>query len=312
MYIGIDVGGTNIKAGVVDGRGNLLNKDSIPTLADRPYNEVIADMAKVSISAAEGAGVSISDIKSIGIGIPGSCDDERGMVTLACNLNFNNVPLRSELQKHIKVPVHLGNDANCAALGEYYMLDEKPRNMIFVTLGTGIGGGIIIDKKLYTGFNATAGEIGHIMLVKGGRECGCGRRGCWEAYGSVTGLILSTKEAIEKNPESLMAKMTLDDKISGRTAFDAAREGDAAARTVISTWAEYVAEGVIDLINLFQPEVISIGGAISAESDMILKPILAFADKYRYNGSEKKTRIQIASCGNDAGIVGAAFLGNNY
>lgn len=308
-YIGIDLGGTNIKAGLVDEKGNILHKDSVKTLAHRHYSEIIADMAGLVLKILKETNTDISKVYSIGIGSPGTCDNKNGILVYANNINFENVPMREEMQKHIKLPVFIENDANCAALGEYSMLDKSIEHMIFITLGTGIGGGIIIDKKIYTGFNGAAGEVGHILLEIDGKKCTCGRNGCWEVYGSVTGLIEMTKEFMKNNPDSVFAKSCTLDEVSGRTAFDAARTGDSDAKNIVDKWIFYVSEGLVNMINLFQPEVLLIGGAISGEGDYILNPIKKHIEKSIYTRGVNQTKVEIAKMGNDAGLIGAAYLG---
>ncbi len=307
-YIGIDLGGTNIAAGVVTEEGKIIASDSTPTLAERDYKEIIADMAMISKKVVEKAGLTMADIKAIGIGSPGSIDSKNGVVFYSNNIKMFNTPVAEELRKYIDLPVHMENDANAAAFGEYIENGNGADNFVFITLGTGVGGGVIINKKLYKGFNEIGGELGHITLVHGGEMCTCGNRGCWEAYASVTALIRQTKEAIEKNPDSLMAKLAEEEgKVSGRTAFMAAKDGDKAAEAVVKQYIEYVASGLTSIINIFQPERVVIGGGISREGDYLLNPIIEYCEKYGYNKISEKTKIQVATLFNDAGIVGAAM-----
>ena len=310
-YIGIDLGGTNIKAGIVNADGTILYKDSIKTDAQRPQDEIIRDMGQLCVDICEKAGTQQAEIESIGVGSPGSCDAENGVLVYANNINFSMAPIREGIQKVIQKPVYLSNDANCAAVGEYVMNDEKNENFVAITLGTGIGGGVIINKKLYTGSNGAGAELGHITLVKGGEPCTCGKKGCWEAYGSVSALIRMTKEAIKKNPTSRMAEIAEEnEKVSGRTAFLAAREGDPVGKAVVDEWLENVADGITSIVNVFQPETLVIGGAICKEGDMLLQPILEYVEKYRYSRAPlAQTTVKIAKLGNDAGLIGAAFLG---
>lgn len=307
-YIGVDLGGTNIAVGVVTEDGKIIASDSTPTLAEREYPEIVADMAMVCRRVVEQAGIDMKEVKSIGIGSPGSIDSENGIVLYANNLKFNNAPIADELRKHIDLPVHIENDANAAAYGEFAVNGKGAKHFVFVTLGTGVGGGIIINGKLYTGFNGIGGELGHMTLVHGGKMCSCGNPGCWEAYASVTALISQTKEAIEKNPDSLMVKLAQEKgEVSGRTAFEAAKAGDAAGKAVVDQYIEYVASGVMNIINIFQPERLVIGGGISKEGEYLLAPIREYCEKYGYNKISKRTDIQIATLFNDAGIIGAAL-----
>lgn len=308
MYIGIDLGGTNIAAGVVDENGKILVQDSTPTMNERNYTEIVKDMAMLCKKIIKEAGLSEKDIEAIGIGSPGSIDNEHGVVTYANNLKMDNTPIAEELRKYIDVPVNVENDANAAAYGEYVINGENVDDFVFITLGTGVGGGIVINKKLYRGFNGAGGELGHTTLVHNGEPCSCGNNGCWEAYASVTALIRQTEEAMKKNPDSLMHKVAeKENKISGRTAFDAAKSGDAAAKAVVDKYIEYVADGIMGVINIFQPEKLVIGGGISKEGDYLLNPIIKYVDKYGYNKHMKTTKISIATLYNDAGIIGAAL-----
>lgn len=310
-YIGIDVGGTNIKAGLVSEAGEILQRAQTPTGAQRPAEEIGADIGRLAACVRDMAGLCDLDIASCGIGIPGACSDKEGKVLYTANINFGEYPLTETVQREINVPVHLGNDANCAALGEYYMLEEKTENMVFITLGTGVGGGLVLNGKLYTGFNGIAGEVGHIMLRHEGEMCGCGRRGCWEAYASVTALIRQTKEYAEKHPDSAVRAACGKDfeALSGMTAFQLAKAGDAGAMEIVDTWITYVADGVVDMVNIFQPELLLIGGAISREGDALLVPLREKVERDMYKSRVKKTEIRAAQLGNDAGLIGAAFLG---
>ncbi len=313
MYLAIDLGGTNIKAGLIDDNGNILNKSQRPTGASRGYEEIVKDMSLCAIEAAESAGVSMDKIESVGIGSPGTVDNKRGIIVYANNINFRNTPVRSEMQKYINKPIYMGNDANCAALGEYVMMKQDLECFVFVTLGTGVGGGVIIDGKLFTGFNGAGAELGHMTLVKDGEPCTCGRRGCYERYASTTAVIEMTKKAVKENPGSYLASLCDNDpeKVSGKTAFTAKENGDELGTKIVDEWIENVAAGLTDIVNIFQPEILSIGGAISREGDAILKPIIAYVEKNRYSRDVKQTEIQIAKCGNDAGLIGAAFLGKH-
>ena len=310
MYIGIDLGGTNIAVGLVDENGKIIAKDSTPTLSSRNYQEIVKDMADLSFKLIEKAGISVSDIKAAGIGSPGSVDSKNGVVHYANNLNFKNTPLRAELQKYINVPVAVENDANAAAFGEYKATGIESNCFVAITLGTGVGGGIVINGEIFRGFNGAAGEVGHTTLITDGILCSCGKKGCWEAYASVTALIRQTKVAIEKHPESLMVEIMKknNNEVSGRTAFDAAKRGDSAAQQVVDQYVRYVADGITDMINIFQPEILVISGGISREGEYLVKPVREYVKANGYNkGALPMTKIQAATLLNDAGIVGAAY-----
>ena len=311
MRIGIDLGGTTIKAGLVTEDGKILHKDAVPTGAQRHYTEILADMAKLAIKVCEDAGYTMDDITSIGIGSPGSCDAKNGVLVYANNINFHNVPVREEIQKYINKPVYLENDANVAAYAEYCLGGQKMECFIGVTLGTGVGGGIIINGKIFSGYNGAGAELGHMVITKDGNQCSCGRKGCWEAYASATALILQTKKAIVEHPDSIMSK-SIDgnlDKVDGKTAFEAAKQGDKAALKVVKKYTEYVGCGIANIINIFQPEKVVIGGGICNQGDYLLNPIKEYCTVEVYSGANiGGIDIGIAQLGNDAGIIGAALL----
>lgn len=311
-FIGIDLGGTNMAAGVVDAWGAILVKDSVKTLSGRHYSLIIEDMAKLALSVIRQAGIGISDISGIGIGTPGSVDAKRGVVVYANNLGFVNTPMAAEFQKHIPLPVRLCNDANCAALGETVAgAAAGRRNVVMITLGTGVGGGVVIDGRIYEGEYSAGAELGHNILVVDGALCACGRRGCWEAYSSATGLIRMTREAMERHSDSLMHKLCgySQEKIDGKTAFTAARAGDAAGLAVVERYIKYLAEGIVDMVNIFRPELVLVGGGICKEGDYLLEPVRGYVRAYAYgSGHTPCPGIEVAALGNDAGIIGAAML----
>lgn len=307
MYIGIDLGGTNIAAGLVDGSGQILHSDSIPTLKERHWSEIVRDMASLAERIVTESGHSLNEIIAVGIGCPGSIDKENGVVVYSNNIVMHNVPVAQEFRKYIDLPVFLENDANAAALGEYTTCGEGIDSFVFMTLGTGVGGGIILNGKVWSGFNGAGAEIGHQTLIYNGKPCTCGRRGCLEAYASVTALIEQTKDAIDAHPESLMNTWVKEHgKVTGRTSFECAKQGDAAAIAVRDRYIEYVAEGICSIVNVLQPEILAIGGGISREGDVLLDPIKAYFAVNDYNKHMKKTDIRIAKLFGDAGIVGAA------
>lgn len=303
-YIGIDLGGTNIAAGIVDENRKIICTDSKPTLSERHYTEIVKDMAALCTELIEKAGLSVSDIAGIGIGSPGTIDNKNGVVVYANNLGWYDIPLAAELKKYIDVPINIENDANAAAYGEFVECGGDVDSFVAITLGTGVGGGVIIDRKIYRGFNGAGGELGHTVLIHGGEHCTCGNDGCWEAYASVTALIRQTKAAIAAHPETVMAK---DEKVSGRTAFNAAKAGDKIGQQVVDKYIEYVASGITNIINIFQPNILVIGGGISKEGDYLLNPIKEYAKKHSYCKAVEQTNIRIATLMNDAGIIGAAL-----
>ncbi|MFA6735467.1 ROK family glucokinase [Candidatus Nomurabacteria bacterium] len=311
--IGIDLGGTNIAAGVVDGTGRIVSKYNVPTNPRRHYTEIIADMAFAAEKACEISGISPSDTEGIGIGSPGTVDSANGIVIYTNNINFDNTPMRDEMQKHIDLPVFISNDANCAALGETADTGAAKglKNVILITLGTGLGGGIIIDGKIYEGEHGAGAELGHTVISVDGPQCTCGRRGCWECYSSATGLIRMTSEALARSKSTLMWDMIGHDitRISGRTAFEASRKNDPLALKVVYDYIRYLSEGIVNMMNIFRPEVFLIGGGICNEGDYLFIPLREFVAQSLYGGNRVPTPpIMKAKLGNEAGIIGASML----
>lgn len=311
-YVGIDLGGTNIVAGVVDEEYNIIAKASTKTNCPRPEKEIADDMAKMALQAVENAGLTIEQIEWVGIGTPGIANSSTGVIERASNLGFENTPMVKYIQETIDKPVFIENDANAAAYGEYVAGAAKgAKNAVCITLGTGVGGGIIVDGKIYSGSNFAGAEIGHTVIEVDGAQCSCGRKGCFEAYSSATGLIRMTKEAIEAHPDCIMAKMAEErGKVTARTSFDSMREGDEYAKEVVDKYIKYLAAGITNTINIFQPDILCVGGGVCNEGDPLLLPMKAIVKEEVFTrNSEKNTEIVIAKLGNDAGIIGAAFLG---
>ena len=314
MYrVGVDLGGTNIAVGVVDDDFNIVGRGKLKTNLPRPAQAIFADMSAAGRMAVADAGITMDQVASIGIGTPGSVNKATGMIDFANNLDFNHVPAKDMLVKSLGCEnVYIDNDANCAALGEALAGAGKGRDsFVAITLGTGVGSGIVIDGKLVNGVNYAAGEMGHMVIVVDGEQCNCGRRGCWERYASATALIAQTKDAMVQNQDSLMWKLVDDniDRVNGRTAFDAMRQGDETGKKVVARYIYYVSVGIINIINALQPEVICISGGISHEKDTLLQPIRTHIKRERYSiYPEKQTEICCAVLGNDAGITGAALL----
>lgn len=312
-YLGIDLGGTNISAGVVDEDYNIISKASTKTNCPRPAKEIAEDMAKVSLSVVEKAGLTIDQIEWIGVGSPGTVNSETGIIEYSNNLEFENAPMVKYIQEIIDKPIHIENDANAAAYGEFVAGAAKGANSaVAITLGTGVGGGIIIDGKIYSGFNFAGAEIGHSVIDINGPLCTCGRKGCFEVFSSATGLIRMTKEAMELNKDSIMWEMSKADegRVTARLAFDAMRAGDKTAENVVDKFIKYLACGITNVINIFQPEVVCIGGGVCNEGDALLLPVKELVAKEVYTrNSKNNSQILIAKLGNDAGIIGAAFLG---
>lgn len=308
MYrIGIDLGGTNIAVGVVDGHHRIVAEASLPAGAHRPAEQVVADMCRAVELALDKAGLTPADCASIGVGTPGNCDPERGVVVRAYNLNWFDVPVCAMLTAHFGLPARLSNDANCAALAETVAgAAVGCRNMMLITLGTGVGGGIIVDGRIVSGLGGAGGEPGHSLLVLDGEPCTCGRRGCWEVYASATALIRQGREAAAAHPTSLLNRYP---ELTGRDVFDAADAGDEAAQAVLERYYVYVAAGITDLVNILSPEMVLIGGGISRQGERLLRPIRRYVAANCFGGENRpQPVIQAAQLGNEAGIIGAAAL----
>ncbi len=318
MYrIGIDLGGTNIAAGLVNESFEIVSKSSLPTLVERPGKEIVEDIAKLCKQLCRDAGITESDVESIGIAAPGITDNATGSVIYANNLGWKHFPIVPILKTMVQIPqIYIENDANAAAWGEAIAGAAKgSSSSVMITLGTGVGGGIVDCGKIYKGFNSAAGELGHIVIAVDGRPCTCGRRGCWETYSSATGLIQTTKEKIEEcqragRPTKMTDLVAERGKVNGRTAFDAMRMGDEAAKEVVEEYVKYLASGLASIINVFQPEVVSIGGGISNEGDFLLDLVRPLTLKQIFGSTlVNPPSLRIAKLKNDAGIIGAAVLG---
>lgn len=313
MYnIGVDLGGTNIAAAIVSGMGEIVVKGSVPTLSDRGYEAIVADMAKLCKNLMGEANLTKEDIHSVGIGSPGIPDPVKGLIIYANNLKFKNAPIRSEFQKHLDLPVYIENDANAAAFGEYESGAGKfYKNFVAVTLGTGVGAGIIVDGKIIGGSWNGGAEMGHMVIKAGGVQCTCGRKGCWECYSSATGLIREAKQAAFMNTDSELYKMVEGklDTMDAKIPFDAAQAGDVIAIDVIDRYMTDLATGLVNVISIFQPEIIVLGGGVSAQKDNLIIPLEKKIVEEIYGGEEAfKTKIEVAQLGNLAGIIGAAML----
>lgn len=315
LHLGIDIGGTNIACGIVDDSCEIIARSKVRTNAPRPYREILEDIIRAAELACGEAGIAPAQLASIGIGCPGTCNQSSGEVEYSNNLGFKNVPLRTDIEKRFGVSTYLGNDADAAAYGEYCAGAAKgAENAVVITLGTGVGSGIIIGGRIYSGFNYAGGEIGHTVIEVDGRQCTCGRRGCFEAYSSATGLVRTTKEYSEKYPDSIMTAMIKQDgRISARTAYQAMKQGDAAGKEVTDLYVKYLAVGIANVINIFQPDILCIGGGVCNEGDTLLLPLRkAVAEQVYTKNSKKNTEIVICSLGNDAGIIGAAMLHRSH
>ncbi len=313
MYsIGIDLGGTKIAAGLVNEKNEIVAKASCATEAERGNDAVTASIAALIANVKAQKGVGDDEIAFVGIACPGALNCETGMVDRACNLYMERYPLGENLSKLVNAKIYIENDANAAALGEAVAgAAQGAKYSVMVTLGTGVGGGIVMDGKVYSGFNYAGGEFGHMVIEHGGRQCNCGRKGCWEAYSSATALIAMTKEEMEASADSVMHKLASEaGKVSGKTPFIAQRMGDEAGDRVVKKYIDYLACGVANVINLFQPDILCIGGGVSNEGAGLIEPLVKKATEESFTkNSDKQTVIKLATLGNEAGIIGAANLG---
>ncbi|NLW10965.1 MAG: ROK family protein [Clostridiaceae bacterium] len=314
-FVGIDLGGTNIKAGIVDEQGKIICKDRMKTNAARDQLAIVRDMALMAEKVIKQAGKNVSEIEAIGIGSPGTPDNDTGYLIYANNLPFRNLPMRKEIRKHLDLPVFIDNDANVAALAESVAGGAHGAgNAVAITLGTGVGGGVVINHRIYSGFNHAGCEVGHIVIMAGGEDCTCGRKGCFEAYASASALVRETEKAARNNPDSILNRLIAENggHADGRTAFIGMREGDKAASEVVDFYIEMLAEGLGNVINGYMPEVIVIGGGVCNEGDALLIPVRERALKKAYLAPNVAIpRIELATMGNDAGIVGAAMMAMN-
>ncbi len=315
-HLGIDLGGTNIAAAVVDDNYKIVGTGKVKTNCPRPADEIADDIYKAGLLAIENSGLSLSDIAEVGVGSPGSVNSKTGYICYAGNLGFHNVPLKAMLEERFGREVYLENDANAAAFGEQLAGAGKGADsFIAITLGTGVGGGVIENGRILSGANSAGGELGHIVIIMNGDSCTCGRNGCWEAYASATALIKQTKEAMKLDKNSKLWDVVGGniEEVNGKTAFDGMRLGDKTATDVVNKYCEYVACGITNIINIFQPDVLCIGGGISKEGETLVTPVRNFVERERFSRNvEKQTEIKTAVLGNDAGIIGAAFLGTIY
>lgn len=310
-FIGIDLGGTNIAAGVVSEEGQLICKTSLPTGAGRPAEAIVADMARAVELCLADSGLEKGQIEALGVGVPGAIDNNTGTVLFTSNLDWRELPLTRMLQAKLGLPVCLGNDADCAALGETLAGGAKEfDSALMITLGTGVGGGLVSHRKLFTGWSGVGIEPGHFTLVAGGVKCGCGNRGCFEAYASATALIRQTREAMITHPDCAIWKFADSvEQVNAKTVFDAAATGDAIAQGVVDQYEEYLAAGIGGIVNLFRPHAVILGGGVSNQGENLLVPLREKLKKYCY-ASEFIAPPQVvkATLGNDAGIIGAALL----
>lgn len=314
--LGIDLGGTNIALGIVDAQGNITARAEAKTCLPRPETELEQSIADLCRSAAAQAGVDFAQIEYVGVGTPGSVNGKTGMVDFNANFGYRNWPLAQRLEKLLQKKVYIENDANAAAYGEYRAgAAAGAQSMVMVTLGTGIGGGVVLDGKIYGGSNGFAAEIGHMVICHGGRECACGRHGCWEKYASASALTQAAQQAMQNSPDTLLWQLAQGNlqNANAKIVFDAMRAGDKTAAQLVEKYESYLACGLVNIVDIFQPQIICIGGGISKEGEALLRPVRALVDAEDYaRGSARRVTITTAKLHNDAGIIGAALLGEQY
>ena len=311
VRVGIDVGGTGIQVGVLDEQRNILAEGSIPTCTAIPFSEQVALITECVLGTVTGAGLNADQIESVGAGIPGIANTATGEIIKCPNMGWNHVPFRAEFRKHLDVPIFIDNDANVAALAESVAgVSSGTSSSVFITIGTGIGSGIIINGKIWNGFHGIGGELGHMIFDLNGVPCTCGNHGCLERYCSATALIRMGREAVALHPDSLILKSVGNDitKIEARTVIDAARENDPVAVEVYGRWIDQLAQAVAGVVNLIDPEVIVLGGGVSKAGDFLLDPLRREFRKYVLYNDQPLPDLRIAILGSRAGIIGASML----
>ena len=312
IYIGIDVGGMSIKAGAVDESGNILYKQSCPTGVERGYVAMIRDMANLAVTVAEKSGHTMAEVRAIGVGIPGIMDQRTGIVPFCTNLAWHDVPILQEFKKYTDLPVYVDNDATVAGLAESVKgVSAGTRSSVFVTLGTGVGGGVVVDGKVYSGSHGVASEIGHMVTVAGGHLCSCGKRGCWERYASASALIRDGRMLCAENPACRLMKHVEGNilSITAKDVIDLAMEGDPDCAAIFENYVYHLVVGLTNLINVYDPEVIVLGGGVSHCGDFLLNAVRALLPEYVFFKTMPYARVELARLTNDAGIIGAAMLG---
>lgn len=311
--IGIDLGGTDIKTAIVDMDGNIISKAKWPTKAQRPYQEIIKDMANCALEALGKTSYTLDNIKNVGIGIPGIADENTGNVIFCTNLGWFDVPLSAEIQKYINKPVFINNDATVAGYAEHIAgVSKGTHSSVFITLGTGIGSGIIINGKPWSGFHGIGAELGHAPLnVTNGVMCTCGNEGCVERYCSATGLIRLAREALSLDNNSIIFESCNGDleKVTARMVVDAAKANDPVALKVFDEYVYYLSKTIVMVINIIDPEVVVLGGGVSKAGSFLIDAVNTKIKNYLLYRTSKYPDILIAKLGADAGVIGAAMLG---
>lgn len=308
-YVGIDLGGTFIKGGIVNGQGEILVQDKTPTESEKGADGVANNIANLAKNLIEKAGLTVAQLQGLGMGVPGMIDSGKGEVVFSNNLAWEHFFIGDAVSALTGLPVKIANDANVAALGEVKFGAAKGyQHAVMLTLGTGVGGGIVLNGKLYEGNHGAGAELGHSVIAMGGEQCTCGRKGCLEAYASATALIRDTKRAMEKNKESKLWEVGSLEEVTGKTAFDYAPV-DAAAQEVVTNYVEALGVGIVNFANVFRPEIVLLGGGVCAQGENLLKPLKAVLKRDLFAGDRGPlVELKIAELGNSAGLLGAAAL----
>ena len=306
-YLGIDLGGTNIKGGVVNEAGEILREASRPTQVENGPDAIADGIAALIKELEQG-----ETFGGVGLGCPGTVDDESGEVVCAFNLNLIHYDLRGAIKARTGYEIRLGNDANVAALAEATVgAGRGAHSTVVITLGTGVGCGVVLEGKMLTGYTGAASELGHMVIAEGGAQCTCGRRGCFETYASATALIRMTRDAMAKNPNSAMHAVAGENgAVDGRTAFTAAERGDAAAAEVVHEYVKYLASGVTNVVNIFFPEIVAFSGGVANQGEALLRPLREEVRRQEFGGAYVKRHAKLVQCtlGYQSGIIGAALL----
>lgn len=311
IRIGVDVGGTGIQIGVVDKEYHIIQESSIPTRTDIPFEEQVKHITDCIVSTVQAAGLNEDDIESVGIGIPGIASAKTGEIIKCTNMGWYHVPFRDVFNRYLNKPVHIDNDANVAALAESVAgISAGTSSSVFITIGTGIGSGIIINGRIWSGAHHIGAELGHVIFDLDGVPCTCGNRGCLERYCSATALIRMGREAVAESPDSLILKSAGGDpaSIEARTVIDAARDGDPVAVRVYGQYISYLAQAVASVVNLLDPEVVVVGGGVSKAGDFLMDPLRREYPKYVIFNDQPMPEIKLAVLGSRAGVIGAAML----
>ena len=312
--VGIDIGGSSIKSAIVDEKGDFIARFSLNIDSHKKGEEILHELSLLIRKTLQEKQIPNSEIKGLGVGCPGFINSKQGTCDRSFNLGWENLPIAAILQKETGLPAKLTNDGNAAILGEVtFGVARSLHNVVFLTLGTGVGGGLYLNDHLYEGNEGKGAELGHSLLVMDGRRCSCGRRGCLEAYVSVTALVKDTIAAMEADPKSLMWNEMKGEtsRVDGHTAFECAKKGDATAQKVVDRYLQYLGEGCLSLINIFRPDAIVLGGGLSGQKEALRKPLQAYVDSHDFSFAGSfcpKCSILISKLGNDAGILGAAAL----